>query len=191
MRNTLSVSISFDLDMIRASPFAVALPCPASPRPESLVSETWVASPSGRNSSKIRLSPVHRVIWQHLPSSPYLNLSSKRRIYSGRRFEDSVIRRPIRSACLDATGGVVAVTLAAAATSACVSHRPSSRPALYRQAAANPDGLTPATAPVDSDCSANRRELAVGCSLEYRVLTQAGDEFARANRLGRQSEFCI
>jgi len=30
-------------------------------------------------------------------------------------------------------------------------------------------------------------ELAVGCTLEYQVPTRAGDEFARSNRLGRQS----
>lgn len=53
---------------------------------------------------KVRLSPVDRVVWQHLPSFLYLNLSHKLRISAGRRFADSVFRPPIRSMCLDATG---------------------------------------------------------------------------------------
>ena len=65
----------------------------------------------------------------------------------------------------------VAVKFATAATSACVNHRPSSRPASHRQTAENPDGVTPDTAPGDSDWSATSK-LTVGCTLEHRVLTR-------------------
>lgn len=85
---------------------------------------------------------------------------------------------------------IAEVTFPASATSDCVSHRPSSRPALYRQAAANAIGWTPVVTPDDSDSSANVRDR---CRMESETSSSdaRGDEVAEGYGLGRQSEFSI
>jgi len=96
---------------------------PAFPRPESSSSGTRVAS-QVVVVPQIRPTFIHRVVWQHRPSSLYFkpqpptpnsnrHRTRRQRLQTANSFSVSRCDRM-----------VVAVTLATSATSACVSHRP-------------------------------------------------------------------